>query len=93
MFITGLRSVLEGHGVDFSAKWSGKLKMIVQSVTIPFALISMSPIFLEWLGDSKVSFLALRDWMITAMVLITLYSGLEYTWRGMSLLKDADSTE
>ena len=88
MFITGLRSVLEGHGVDFSAKWSGKLKMIMQSVTIPFALISMSPIFLSWLGESEVSFLTLRDWMIAGMVLITLYSGLEYTWRGMSLLKE-----
>lgn len=87
MFVTGLRSVLEGHGVDFSAKWSGKLKMIIQSVTIPLALLSLSPDFLGWLGDYKVSYLGLRDVFLYATAAITLYSGAEYTWRGLSLIK------
>src|SRR5690606_14687818 len=52
MFITGLRSVLEGHGVDFSAKMSGKLKMVLQSAVIPLCLLSLSPTFVSWLGDS-----------------------------------------
>jgi CDP-diacylglycerol---glycerol-3-phosphate 3-phosphatidyltransferase len=86
MFITGLRSVLEGHGVDFSAKWSGKLKMAVQSAAIPFALLSMHENIRQW-GGEYVTFLQVRDVLLWAMVLITLYSGIEYTWRGWRLMK------
>ncbi|TWT51553.1 CDP-diacylglycerol--glycerol-3-phosphate 3-phosphatidyltransferase [Thalassoglobus neptunius] len=92
MFVTGLRSVLEGHGIDFSAKWSGKLKMIVQSVTIPLCLASMSPTLTQFLGPYAEHFVSFRDWMIIAMVLITLYSGAEYTWRGMALMSQQKST-
>lgn len=81
MFITGLRSVLEGHGVDFSAKWSGKIKMALQSAAIPFALLSLHDDFRDW-----TLFLQLRDVLLWAMVLVTLYSGIEYTWRGWRLL-------
>jgi len=91
MFITGLRSVLEGHGVDFSAKWSGKLKMLVQSVTIPFSLISLSPEFMGSLGESSVTFITVRQTLLWATVAITLYSGAEYTWRGFQLLGQAPS--
>lgn len=93
MFVTGLRSVLEGHGVDFSAKWSGKIKMIVQSITIPLALLALSPVFLDWVGEYKLSFLRLRDLFLYATVGITLYSGLEYTWRGLRLLKKQNELE
>ena len=92
MFVTGLRSVLEGHGIDFSAKWSGKLKMILQSVTIPFALLSLSSVFRAWLGKYDVQFELVRDGMIIVMILITLYSGAEYTWRGIALLKAQTSS-
>lgn len=85
MFVTGLRSVLEGHGIDFSAKWSGKLKMIVQSVTIPLAILSLSPDFAGWLGESHLTFLWVRNLFLYVMAGMTLYSGAEYTWRGLSL--------
>lgn len=91
MFVTGLRSVLEGHGVDFSAKWSGKLKMMIQSATIPFALLSLSPEFRGWLGEYAGQFDTLRDGMIIIMIAITVYSGAEYTWRGLALLRAKDS--
>lgn len=81
MFITGLRSVLEGHGVDFSAKWSGKIKMALQSAAIPFALLSLHDGFRDW-----TMFLQVRDVLLWAMVLVTLYSGIEYTWRGWRLM-------
>ncbi len=92
MFITGLRSVLEGHGVDFSAKWSGKVKMIVQSITIPLAILSLSPEFLGWLGGYDVSFIQVRNLFLYATVGITLYSGAEYTWRGFLLMKQQNIT-
>jgi hypothetical protein len=40
MFITGLRSVVVGHGVDFSAQWSGKIKMTLQSTAIRCSCMS-----------------------------------------------------
>ncbi|WP_437185051.1 CDP-diacylglycerol--glycerol-3-phosphate 3-phosphatidyltransferase [Planctomicrobium sp. SH668] len=84
MFITGLRSVLEGQGIDFSAKLSGKLKMVLQSVVIPLCIISLSPAFQSALGENLMTYLKVRDILLWAMVLITLYSGIEYiflAWR------------
>ncbi len=37
--VTTIRAVLESRGVAFPADWSGKLKMYVQSVTIPFCIL------------------------------------------------------
>ena len=46
MFITNLRVFLERRGVDFSAKWSGKIKMGVQCHGgSGVALLSLSPEF------------------------------------------------
>lgn len=87
MFITGLRSVLEGHGVDFSAKWSGKLKMFVQSVCIPFCILSLSEPFLKSMGGWSASFMLTRDILLWAVIVITVYSGAEYCWRGWRLLQ------
>lgn len=83
MFITGLRSVLEGSGVDFSAKLSGKLKMILQSAVLPLCLLSLSPTFRDALGSTFTPFLWVRDLLLWCMVIVTVYSGLEYTFRGM----------
>jgi len=82
MFITGLRSVLEGQGIDFSAKMSGKLKMLLQSIVIPFCLLSLSQLFCDRLGSWHSAFLLTRDILLWAMVFMTLYSGGEYVIRG-----------
>lgn len=87
MFITVLRSALEGRGVDFSATFSGKLKMILQSAVIPVALISLSPWFREQLGDSVQQFTQLRDLALWIMVAVTLYSGFEYILRAWKLTR------
>jgi CDP-diacylglycerol--glycerol-3-phosphate 3-phosphatidyltransferase len=39
LLVTSLRAVLESQGRDFSATWSGKLKMIAQSIAIPLILL------------------------------------------------------
>lgn len=87
MFITGLRSVLEAHGVDFSAKLSGKLKMVLQSATIPLCMLSLSPALQRsWAGQWEL-FLTARQVCLWATLLITLYSGAEYVWRGYLLMR------
>lgn len=42
LLVTTARSVFESTGVDFSAAWSGKIKMIVQSVAVPLILLAIA---------------------------------------------------
>jgi CDP-diacylglycerol--glycerol-3-phosphate 3-phosphatidyltransferase len=88
MFITSLRSFLEQRGQDFSAKWSGKIKMVLQCLAVPMCLLSLSPEFLgslpEYLRDG--GFVRLRDVVLWATVAVTVYSGVEYTWRAFRML-------
>lgn len=88
MFVTSLRGFLEQQGKDFSARWSGKIKMIMQCVAVPFALLSMSPEFVEAFGSywSADAFPAIRDIVLWSTVAVTVYSGVEYTWRAFRML-------
>ena len=62
LFITGLRTVAVGEGIDISASWSGKVKTVVQMIAIGFLLM-------HWpFGET----------LLWAAVAITLYSGIEY---------------
>jgi CDP-diacylglycerol--glycerol-3-phosphate 3-phosphatidyltransferase len=79
MLVTALRSVIEGSGGDFSAKWAGKVKMVVQCVAVVASLL-----VLRHLAIYKDT-LPVEDWLkytllISAWgaILITVYSGLEY---------------
>ena len=94
MFVTTLRSFLEQHGRDFSAKTSGKIKMGLQCTAVPFCLLSLSPDFqgaVEQVMDWK-HFIATRDFIVLLTVVVTLYSGLEYTWRAVRVLRDQSET-
>ncbi len=76
LLVTALRGFMEQHGVDFSAKMAGKLKMVLQCVAAGGCLIVLAvlatesevPAWLEW--TTKVS--------VWAAVVLTIYSGLEY---------------
>lgn len=81
LLVTGLRSFLEQHGKDFSANLIGKLKMVLQSVALIVALLSMSPQF-RFSG-----FLIARDVLLWSAVAITVYSGWIYILRAMQLMK------
>ncbi len=89
MFITQLRAFMEQRGTDFSAKWSGKIKMGFQCVAVPLCLLSLSPEFLSdskgWISSSQLH--RLRDFCVWATVAITVYSGVEYSWRAFHILR------
>lgn len=87
MFITGLRSVLEQHGRDFSAQWSGKIKMGLQCLAVPLSLLSLSAPFLADIGGwvSAEQFRGLRDVCLWSAVAVTVYSGVEYVVRAIRL--------
>lgn len=93
MLVTSLRSVLEARGVDFSAQWSGKIKMGVQCVAVAVCLFSLSPGFVDAFPLSTDGFMTFRKITVIATVAITVISGLEYVVRGMRMLLAARDTE
>lgn len=82
MFITSLRAFLEQHGRDFSAVWSGKIKMVLQCLAVTGSLLSMDSRFAE-----MPHFLLARDILLWAMTAVTVYSGVEYTYRAYRMLR------
>jgi CDP-diacylglycerol--glycerol-3-phosphate 3-phosphatidyltransferase len=76
LLVTALRSFLEDQGADFSAKISGKLKMVLQCIAAGACLV-----YLDCLERSANAPLWVRWSMIGsvwAAVLLTIYSGLAY---------------
>lgn len=77
LLVTGLRSFIEQSGGDFSAKMSGKLKMVFQCLAAGgamLALVEPRPDWLQW-----------KQWLDTALVIsiwtalvLTVYSGFVY---------------
>jgi len=91
MFITSLRAFLEQHGRDFSAQFWGKLKMFLQCIAVPMCLLSLSPDFQRW-ADSVMTrgfenFVLARNIAVAAMAAVTVYSGIEYSYRAFKALR------
>lgn len=62
LFITGLRTVSVGEGIDIAASWAGKVKTVAQMFAVGFLLM-------HWPGGELLLWIA---------VLLTVYSGAEY---------------
>lgn len=82
MFITSLRAFLEQHGRDFSAVWSGKIKMVLQCAAVAGSLLSLDERF-----AAVATFILARDVILWAAVAVTIYSGVEYTFRAYRILR------
>ncbi len=82
LLVTGLRGVVESSGGDFSARWSGKLKMILQSVALPIAILGMA---LDPAAENPSGFFLLRDGLLIGMAAATLISGWPYV-RGAAVM-------
>lgn len=80
LLVTALRGFMEQHGVDFSAKMAGKLKMVLQcfaggACLVTLAVLERNPTLANpiapWLHWTTM----ISVW---AAVVLTIYSGLEY---------------
>ena len=80
LFVTALRGFLEERGCDFSAGWSGKVKMILQTAALAVAILSLEK------SLRNPSFLRLRDGLLWCTVIVTLYSGMDYIVRAVKLV-------
>ena len=85
LLVTSLRGLSEAAGQSFGAVWAGKFKMGFQSGTILAILVYVT--FYKWLGDHGYIRYAtfVRDVGIWGTVAVTLYSGLAYVRRAVSL--------
>lgn len=89
MFVTAIRSFLEQRGIDFSATWSGKWKMLLQSAAVIAALVYLSyPI-----GPERMAWL---EWVVLltlwAALVLTVLSGLIYALAASRLLRRQPSS-
>jgi len=91
LLVTTLRSISEGGGKDFSAAWSGKLKMVFQSVTILVILAYVN--YRGWMLDHpplETYARLLRDVCIWGTVLITVVSGWLYVQRAIRMSREPE---
>lgn len=80
LLVTSIRAILEGEGIDCSAGWAGKAKMILQAIVVPLILL-----LLAWGFPAKGSG---RMWAIDisvwATIAATVLSGLPYITRAIT---------
>lgn len=84
LFVTSMRGVLEARGVAFGADWTGKVKMVAQCVAVPFALLVAVN---RWALENE-GWRVAQEVAVWGVVLITAYSVVPYTARGMKLLRE-----
>ncbi|MFI5456627.1 MAG: CDP-diacylglycerol--glycerol-3-phosphate 3-phosphatidyltransferase [Isosphaerales bacterium] len=82
LLIQGLRSHLEGKGQPFGARTTGKLKMLVQCLSISAVLLCLA---IE--PTPPPAWLSIRDLLTWLAVALTLYSGLIYVWVALPKLR------
>lgn len=80
LLVTTARSVFESSGVDFSAAWSGKIKMIVQSLAVPVILLAVA-----FAGPSHAGPPAAAVWAAWVATLATAVSIVPYGLRIVTL--------
>ena len=74
LLVTGIRDVVESEGVSFGSKWSGKAKMILQSITLPiilFLVVNLPPSEFAWVRH-------VCDGLVYLTLLVTVWSGIPY---------------
>jgi CDP-diacylglycerol--glycerol-3-phosphate 3-phosphatidyltransferase len=90
LLVTALRSFIEDRGSDFSAKWSGKWKMLLQCIAAGAGLVYLAcaqragtaePPAPDWVWGILVA----STW---AAVLLTIYSGIGYVAAAVKLLRE-----
>jgi CDP-diacylglycerol--glycerol-3-phosphate 3-phosphatidyltransferase len=88
LLVTTFRGITESSGKNFGAAFSGKLKMVFQSVTILVILVYVNyrqALFERGYLDWATYF---RDFCIWATVAITVYSGLLYAHRAIAMYRE-----
>jgi len=86
LFIQWLRSLIEGRGEPFGARLAGKLKTLVQCLSIVAILLALAV-------KPPAAWLWGRDALTWLAVILTLYSGLGYVLIARTMLSAPDPIE
>ena len=84
--VSGLRGYIESRGIPFGARWGGKLKMVLQSVTIPLVLLYQGN-FADSGSDWEPTVLWAAWLLILLTVLATLLSAWDYIHLAIKALR------
>jgi CDP-diacylglycerol--glycerol-3-phosphate 3-phosphatidyltransferase len=84
LVVTAIRAEMEAAGADFSAGWSGKLKMVLQCAAV--ALVLAARAWPEW-SPFTVPLATAATWTAWAAVITTAWSGLDYLRAARSLVR------
>ncbi|MEO8494797.1 MAG: CDP-diacylglycerol--glycerol-3-phosphate 3-phosphatidyltransferase [Planctomycetota bacterium] len=85
MLVTALRSSIEQSGGDFSAKFAGKLKMLIQCAAVVGSLL------LLWQGSEGPSWLPTAAFVLALVaILSTIQSGLDYVFAAAKYFRRED---
>jgi CDP-diacylglycerol--glycerol-3-phosphate 3-phosphatidyltransferase len=97
LLVTALRSFFEEHGTDFSAKWPGKWKMLLQCAAVAVSLGQLwhygfsttSPPMWREVPPWMTVTLPLRL-LVWAAIVMTIYSGWGYVQTALRLLSSGE---
>ncbi len=79
LLVTAIRGLMEAQGVEFGANWSGKAKMVLQSIVIPILLG-----LIAWADPEKSNWVVpLRTSLIYITLVVTVASGYPYVAQAM----------
>ena len=81
LLVTGFRGEAESKGVSFASTWSGKAKMILQSIMIPIVLFLVVNVHTHLDEPLNMAARWICYVLVYATVIVTVWSGLPYVFR------------
>lgn len=85
LLVTSIRGVMEGMGIDFSASWTGKIKMIAQSAAAPAILVMLVLAVKGTVHEQRV--VSINTLIAYAVTLATVLSAIPYVTRAMTAMR------
>jgi len=86
LLVTSIRAVFESEGIDFSANWFGKAKMILQACVIPAILVILGITEITKGTWGRIAI----DIMAWTTVAVTVLSGVPYVVNGIKAMRHAN---
>ncbi len=79
--VTSIRAMVEGQGGDFSARWMGKWKMVLQCAAIVASLLLLAASFSgQWLSITTII-------LVWSALLLTVLSGADYVVQAVKIFR------
>jgi CDP-diacylglycerol--glycerol-3-phosphate 3-phosphatidyltransferase len=88
LLITGVRGYVESLGKKFGADWFGKLKMILQCITLGAIFFILWIKAFPWATPYAELLDVVQMGLIYLMLFATVGSGVQYCWRAGKLLRE-----